>query len=91
MHIRNLAVNEPTDQHIRAVPDSAGQNENVVTSRMTPPAAANGTAHDRARKGWYRSGRCLEHNPVCAHKRQSLNCCHDKPPSSNVAYEIWAS
>jgi len=84
MHIGNLAVNEPTDQHIRAVPDGAGQNEDFMTSRMSPPAAANGTARDRAGKGWHRSGRCLEHNPVCAHKRQGLNCRHDKPPS-NVA------
>jgi hypothetical protein len=69
MHIRNLAVNESTNQHIRAVSDSAGQNEDFMTSRMSPPAAADGTTRDRAGERWHRAGRCLEHNPVCLHKR----------------------
>jgi hypothetical protein len=78
MYIRDLAINEPTDEYIRAVPDGAGQKEDFMTSRMSPPTAADGAARDHAGKGWHRPGCRLEHDPVCAHKCQGLGCCHDK-------------
>ena len=63
MYISHLAVNEPADQHIRAVPDGAGQSEDFMTARMCPPAAADGAARDGAGERWYRTGRRLSTTP----------------------------
>jgi hypothetical protein len=48
-----------------------------MTSRMSPPAAANRTARDRGGERGHRASRCLERNPVSAYKRQCLSFCHD--------------
>lgn len=78
MDIRDLAVDEPADEHVSAVPHGAGQGEDLTTARMRPPAAMDGTAGDGTCERWHWTGARFEHDAVCSHERQSFVRCHTR-------------
>src|ERR1700730_1246761 len=78
VYIGNLPFNEPANQHVGAVPDSAGQREDLATARMCPPATLDWTAGDSCRERRHGPRSRLEYNPVYAHKFHGVRCCHKK-------------
>ena len=78
MNICDLTFNEPTHQHVGAVPDSTGQRENLAATGVCPPAAVDWAACDCDRERWYGPGSRLQYNPVCAHKFYGVRCCHKR-------------
>jgi hypothetical protein len=47
MNVRDLAVDEPADEYVRAIPHRARSGEYLAPPRMCPPAATNRPARDR--------------------------------------------
>src|SRR5579864_4650344 len=70
MHVGDLPVHEPTDEHIRRVPHEASQREDLMALRMTPPVSANALANRGVGESDHRSVRRLENDPMPLDKLQ---------------------
>ena len=64
MHVGNLSVYKPADQHIRRIPHQASQREDLVALRVAPPVSANALTSRGVGECDHRSVRRLEYDPV---------------------------
>jgi hypothetical protein len=64
MHVSDLPVHEPADEHIRRIPHEASQSEDLMALRMTPPVSANALASRGVGESDHRSVSRLENDPM---------------------------
>jgi hypothetical protein len=88
---RHLAHHQPADEYVRGPAHGPRQREELVASRMTPPAPSWPLPEDGLQKGWNRPLRCLQHNAVVSDETDCLVRCHRWPNNWTVPDEFVAS
>ena len=68
----DLALDEATDENVAALADRSRHREDLVTLRMSPPAAPNRRSSDSLGKRRHRPLRRLEDDTVLSNERESL-------------------
>jgi hypothetical protein len=76
MHIRDLPVHQPADEHVRRISQEASQREDLVAHRVTPPVSANALADHGVGECRDRSVRRLENDPMPLEKLQRGSAIH---------------
>jgi hypothetical protein len=89
MHVRNLALNQFTDEDIGTLANRPRSAEDLFPFRMAPPAAPNGTADNRLCKIWKRTTTGLEDYSVTFNKCERFLLVNDtfSPIASRAANE----
>jgi len=76
MDIRNLSLDQLTNQYVVAFSDRLGEAEDLVTLRVAPPAATNWAPYDRLGKGRDGTSSSLQHDTMPLDEGQSFLRAH---------------
>jgi hypothetical protein len=87
MHVGDLPVHEPADEHIGRIPHEASQSEDLMALRMTPPVSANALASRGVGESDHRSVRRFENDPMPLDKLQRGFAIHMRV--HRISWKTW--
>ena len=70
MHIGDLPVNEPADEHISRIPHETSQRKDLMALWVTPPVSTDALTSNGVGECGHRSVRRLENDPMTLDKLQ---------------------